>query len=191
MNTGNWAHAILHTQGITVKNITVLGGHDGFDLFDCDNVLMENCEYYVGDDAIAGYDNKNVVVRNCTLDSACSAIRFGGTDVLIENCRGIAPSSYGFRGWLSKEDKAIGAPTNEKCRHSMHTPFLYYCDFRLGDLRNPAGNITVRNCRFDNPDSLFLHPFDKKWCSNRGLNSIVFEDCEILGLSLPGDFIAH
>ncbi len=190
VDSSNWAHAIFYSENITAKNVTVIGGHDGFDFFACDNILVEDCELLTGDDCIAGYDNKNVVIRNCTFDCACSAIRFGGTDVLFENCRGIAPSSYGFRGWLSKEEKAIGAPTNEKCRHSMHTPFLYYCDFRLGDLRNPAGNITVKNCRFENPDSLFLHPFDKQWCSNRGLNSIVFEDCEILGLSLPGDFTA-
>ena len=35
---------------------------------------------------------------------------------------------------------------------------------------------------------MFLHPFDgeHKWCTNRALNSITFEDCEIRGLSLPG-----
>jgi len=190
VDSANWAHAIFYSENITAKNVTVYGGHDGFDFFACDNILVEDCELRSGDDCIAGYDNKDVVIRNCIFDSACSAIRFGGTNVTFDNCQGIAPASYGFRGHLSLEDKSTGAPTNEKCRHAMHTPFLYYCDFRLNGLRNPAGNIVVKNCRFENPDSIFLHPFEKRWCSNRGLNSIVFENCEILGLSLPGDLTA-
>ena len=188
MNTGNWAHAILHTQGITVKNITVLGGHDGFDLFDCDNVLMENCEYYVGDDAIAGYGNKDVLIRNCFFNTSCSSLRFGGTDVLVDNCTAKAPGAFGHRLTLTDEQKKISAPTDENTRHNTITPFQYYCDFRLGDLRYAAGNITFKNCKFDGADSIILHPFDgkHKWCDNRGLNSLSFVDCEILGLSKKG-----
>lgn len=188
MNSANWAHAILYSDNVTMKRVTVLGGHDGFDMFACNNVNIEKCELLSGDDSIAGYGNKDVVIKDCVFDSACSALRFGGTDVLIENCRSIAPASYGFRGWLSDGEKASGASTNEKCRHAMHTPFQYYCDFRLGELKHAPGNITVRNCRFENPNSIFLHPFDgeHKWCSNVGLSSIVFENCEFLGLSLPG-----
>ena len=69
----------------------------------------------------------------------------------------------------------------------MHTPFQYYCDFRTV-IRHDPGNIVIKSCKFENPDSIFLHPFDgeHKWCCNRALNSITFEDCEITGLSLPG-----
>lgn len=187
VDSANWAHNIYDSRNITAKNLTVLGGHDGFDVRTCDNVLIENCEFRTGDDCIAGFDNKNVVIRNCILDCACSAMRFGGTDVLIENCHGIAPSSYGFRGWLTPEEKANSAPTGEHCRHTMHTPFQYYCDFRANIRYNP-GNIVIKNCRFENPNAIFLHPFDGEhiWCCNRALNSITFEDCEITGLSLPG-----
>ena len=187
MNSANWAHAIFNTPNVTAKNITVYGGHDGFDVRTCDNVVIEDCEFRTGDDCIAGFDNKNVVIRNCILDCACSALRFGGTDVTIENCRGVAPSSYGFRGRLAYEEKARSAPTGAHCRHTMHTTFQYYCDFRA-EIRHNPGNIVVKNCRFENPDAIFLHPFDGEhiWCCNRALNSITYEDCEILGLSLPG-----
>jgi len=186
-DSGNWAHNIYNSSNITVKNVTVYGGHDGFDIRTCDNILVENCEFRTGDDCIAGFDNKNVVIRNCIFDCACSALRFGGTDVLIENCVSVAPSSFGFRRNLTDVEKEYNAPTNESCRHNMHTPFQYYCDFRA-DIRYAPGNILIKNCKFENPDSIFLHPFDgeHKWCCNRALNSITFEDCEILGLSLPG-----
>ncbi len=187
MNSANWAHNIMMSKNITVKNVTVWGGHDGFDVRSCDNIVIEDCEFRTGDDGIAGFDNKDVVIRNCILDCACSALRFGGTDVLIENCQGIAPSSYGFRGTLTPEEKAAGAPTGAHTRHAMKTPFQYYCDFRA-NIRYAPGNIVMRNCKFENPDALFLHPFDGEhiWCCNRALNSFVIEDSEINGLSMAG-----
>lgn len=186
VDSANWAHNIYNSSDITVKNVTVLGGHDGFDARTCDNILIEDCDFKTGDDAIAGFDNKNVVIRNCILDCACSALRFGGTDVLIENCRSVAPSSFGFRKPLSDEEKKFGLPTTEACRHNMHTTFQYYCDFRA-DIRYAPGNILIRNCVFENPNSIFLHPYDGEhiWCCNRPLNSITYEDCEIRGISLP------
>ncbi len=187
MNSANWAHNIMMSKDITVKNVTVYAGHDGFDARSCDNIVIEDCEFRTGDDCIAGFDNKNVVIRNCIFDSACSALRFGGTDVLIENCQGIAPSSYGFRGTLTPEEKAAGAPTGAHTKHTMKTPFQYYCDFRA-DIRYAPGNIVMRSCKFENPDALFLHPFDGEhiWCCNRALNSFVIEDSEINGLSMAG-----
>ncbi len=182
-DSANWAHNIYNSQNITAKNVTVYGGHDGFDVRSCDNILIENCEFYAGDDCVAGFDNKDVVVRGCVFESACSAIRFGGTDVLIENCRGRAPAAFGFRGHLTEEEQKFGLPTTESCRHTMHTPFQYYCDFRA-DIRYAPGNIVVRNCDFVGPNAIFLHIFDGEhvWCCNRALNSIVFENCSITGL---------
>lgn len=186
MNSGNWAHAIFNSEGIIARGLTVYGGHDGFDVRTCDNILIENCEFRTGDDCIAGFDNKNVIIRSSILDCACSALRFGGTDVIIENCQSIAPSSYGFRLSLSDKEKELSMPTHEGCRHTMHTPFQYYCDHRA-EIRYAPGNIIIRGCKFENPDALFLHPFDGEhiWCCNRALNSIVFENCEITGLTLP------
>ena len=76
-----------------MENVTVLAGHDGFDIRTCDDVTMKDCVFRTGDDCIAGFDNQNVTVRNCILDSACSLFRFGGTDVLLENCTGGAPAT--------------------------------------------------------------------------------------------------
>lgn len=186
INSANWAHNIYCSRNITAKNVTVLGGHDGFDVRTCDNILIEDCEFRTGDDCVAGFDNKDVVVRNCIFDCACSALRFGGTDVLVENCYGISPSSYGFRNTLTVDEKKYGVKTDERCRHQMSTPFRYYCDFRA-DIRYTPGNILVRNCRFDNPRYFFDHSFDgaHRWCCNRPLSSITYENCEILGLTQP------
>lgn len=183
-DSGNWAHAIQNSRNITVRGVTVLGGHDGFDVRTCDDVLVENCRFTTGDDCIAGFDNINVTVRGCYFESSCSMLRFGGTNVLIENCTGAAPSTYGFRGHLSDEEKRARSATNEKCRHACLGVFLYYCDNRA-DVRRTPGNILIRNCSFKNPDAILTVPFGHKWCCNRSLDNITFENCTFDGIRHP------
>lgn len=190
-DSGNWAHTHYCCRGIFAHGITVLGGHDGFHCRVCDNILIEDSHFYSGDDCIAGFDNQNMVVRNCYLDCACSAMRLGGTDILIDRCHTHAPSRYGFRGSLSPEEKAASAPTNETHRHTMHTPFLYFCDFSF-PIRKTPGNITVQNCIFENPNSFFRLWFDGKhpWCANRCLNDIIFRNCRAIGVSMPLELLS-
>ncbi len=183
-DSANWAHAIQNSNNITVRNVTVLGGHDGFDVRTCDRVLVEDCTFKTGDDCIAGFDNIDVTVRNCYFESACSMLRFGGTDVLVENCRGVAPCSYGFRGSLSEEEKRYRADTTEECRRNCLNVFLYYCDNRAA-VRQTPGNIVIRNCKFENPDAVMRLPFGHKWCCNRSLAEIAFENCTFDGVCRP------
>lgn len=143
IHSANWAQAIFASQRITARNLTILGGHDGFDVRTCD-------------------------------------------DVLVENCRSFAPARYGFRGSLKKDQRAARALTNENCRHSTHTPFKYYCDFRAR-IRKTPGDILIRNCTFEGPDAAFQLEFDgqHKWCCNRSLAQIKFENCVFTDLSKP------
>ncbi len=183
-DSANWAHAIQNSKGISVRGITVLGGHDGFDVRTCDDVLVENCTFTTGDDCIAGFDNINVTVRNCYFESSCSIFRFGATNMLVENCKGVAPATYGFRGHLSDEEKRERAATTEKCRHACHGVFLYYCDDRA-NVRKTPGNILIHNCSFKNPDAILTVPFGHKWCCNRSLDNITFENCIFDGICDP------
>ena len=187
-DSANWAHAIQNSRDITARGLTVLGGHDGFDVRTCDNVLVENCEFRTGDDCIAGFDNRNVTVRNCYFNCACTMLRFGGTDVLVENCRGVAPAEYGFRYALSLEEKMAGAATTPACRYNCHGVFLYYCDMRAA-VRETPGRILIRNSHFSGMDNIFSHPFGHMWCCNRALHDITFESCTLEGLSLPSDVV--
>ena len=183
-DSANWAHTIYKSQNVLARNLTVLGGHDGFHVRVCKNVLIENCEFYTGDDCIAGFANQNVVVKNCMLDCACSAMRFGGSDVLVDNCKTHAPSRYGFRGSLSLEEKASSSPTHDGCRHTQHTPFLYFCDFPA-KIDVPQGNIVIQNCEFDSPNSFFRLRWGRIWCHNRSLNDITFKNCKCTNVSMP------
>jgi len=185
-DSSNWAHAIFKTKNIVARHLKVYGGHDGFDVRTCDNVLVEDCQFYTGDDCVAGFDNCDVVIRNCIFDCACSAMRFGGNNVLVENCKSFAPPRFGFRGSLSPEKKQLGLLTDITSRRFMRTGFLYYCDFRA-QIRKTPGDILIRNCEFNNPESLFRLDFDGKhiWCCNRSLASIKFENCKVQGVATP------
>lgn len=185
-DSGNWAHTLHKCDNIFAHNLSVLGGHDGFHVRLCKNILVEDCEFYTGDDCIAGYVNENMVVRNCLLDCACSAMRLGGTDILIDNCRTHAPSRYGFRGSLTQTEKAQSAPTNKKCRHTQHTPFLYFCDFPA-KVKKAQGNIIIQNCVFEQPNSFFRLRWGRLWCVNRSLVDITFRNCKCTGVALPID----
>ena len=67
--------------------------------------------------AIAGFNNNDVVIRDCYISSACSAFRFGGNNILIENCDVFVPCKYQFRGSFSYEEKMKGLKISGKGRN--------------------------------------------------------------------------
>lgn len=185
-NTGNWAHIGYQSRNIHYQNIVVQGGHDGIHNSSCDDYVIEDSEFYTGDDCVAGFDNYNVVVKNCVLNSACSGMRFGGADVLVENCRFYGPGEYVFRGAMSLEDKIAGTPSPRAKGGGMLAVFTYYSDFSLNVRRLPK-NIVVRNCTVENC-ARFLH-FDftgtHTWQKNKPLVEITFENVKAKGITLP------
>ena len=183
-DSANWAHAIQNSRHIRVEGITVLGGHDGFDIRSCDDVRIERSVFRTGDDCIAGFDNIDVTVRECCFESSCSIFRFGGADVLIEDCRGIPPTEYGHRLTLTDEEKRRRAPTTDACRRNCLNVFLYYCDNRA-QLRRTPGNIVVRRSYFEGADAVMRLPFGVQWCTNRSLADITFEACTFVGIREP------
>ena len=106
-NSANWAHNICYSQNIECSNVKVLAGHDGIHMSDCKNIIIKDSEFYTGDDCVAGFANINVLVSDCKLNSAYSAMRFGGTNALIRNCHIFGPGKYLFRGSLTDEEKRI------------------------------------------------------------------------------------
>ena len=186
-NTGNWAHAIFRSENIAVKDVTVYGGHDGFDAFLSKNVDISECRFFSGDDSIAGYGSEYVRVRDCILNSSCSAIRFGGADVIIERCKCTSPTEFAFRGSLTIDKKKLGSMPGPDARHHSLIAFLYYCDDRFGELPLPRmGNILIKDCVFENIMQLFNMDFGNHiWCCNKALTSITFDNCKATGLKQP------
>ena len=185
--TGNWAHWLLFSQNIVVDGVQVLAGHDGIDLFDCTNATITNCEFYTGDDCIAGFGNINVYVADCVLNSSCSAMRFGATNAMITRCLMYGPGKYCFRGSLTKEERAASAPSVlVGHRNNMLSAFTYYADFSMPIPAMP-GNILISDCRFENADR-FLHlnfSGNETWQRYRSLDSIEFRNIVATNVKKP------
>lgn len=185
-NTGNWAHSIFYTEDIKADHVTVIAGHDGFHFSSCDRISITDCDLATGDDCIAGFDNNNVYVDHCELNTACSAFRFGGNKVLVENCHIYGPAKYLFRGSLSVQEKIDGAHVGNNGRYNMLSIFTYYSDFSLTVRRTP-GEILFRNCQVENTTRFIHFNFsgNEPWQNNRPLSSARFENITVDGASMP------
>ncbi len=184
-NTGNWAHTGFYCQGILCEDITVLAGHDGVHFFGCCDITVRNSAFYTGDDCIAGFANLNTVVENCICNTACSGLRFGGTNVLIKNCEFFGPARYCFRGSLSLEEKKNGTASPEG-RKNMLSVFTYYADHSI-DIPELPENIVIKDCKVNNVDRLMHYNFsgNERWQSAKPLRSLSFESIEAQGVCMP------
>ncbi|MBO5414997.1 MAG: right-handed parallel beta-helix repeat-containing protein [Clostridia bacterium] len=182
---GNWAHAIFQSEGITFENLTVYAGHDALHTRSCSKVLMSGCKLITGDDCVAGFDNLDVVIRDCEISSACSAFRYGGNNILVENCNIWGPCPYQFRGSFSREEKIAGVMTSEKGRNNM---LSFWTNFVSKDLpvRKPAGKVLIRNCTVKNADRM-LHlnlSGNEPWQKGTPPTDITFENIKIEGVKM-------
>lgn len=185
-NSANWAFAIFDSSNIVVENALVEAGHDGVHITTCDNVLIKDSEFYCGDDCVSGIDNLNVTVYGCVLNTACSAIRFGGTNFLAENCRIYGPAKFLFRGSLSDEEKRSGVGEDTKGRFNMLSLFTYYSDFTR-EIRHEPSNIKIKNCTVENADRFLHYNFsgNEPWQKNKPLSSIEFENVTAENVNHP------
>lgn len=186
-NTGNWAHALFNCQDVSAEDVTVLAGHDGIHITTCDRVRIENCRFYTGDDCVAGIDNTTAVIKNCTMNTACSAFRMGGSGIRISDCRMYGPARYLFRGSLTPEEKRSGRPSEEAAhRYNMLSAFTYYADFSR-NIRNQPGGIVMENCTVENVDRFLHYNFsgNEPWQRARPLNDVTFMNVTAEGLRHP------
>ena len=185
-NSANWAHALFECENVHVEDIVVLGGHDGVHIHSCTNVTVKNSEFYCGDDCIAGHDNLNVHIKNCIMNTACSGLRFGGTNAMVEDCNFIGPAKYIFRGSLSNEEKRNGKLFCGNHRFNMLGMFTYYSDFTR-NIRHTPGNIIIKNCICKNADRFLHYNFsgNEPWQKNKPLENIVFENITAINIKNP------
>lgn len=166
----NWAHQMDSCTNVLVENVTVLGGHDGINIHHCTGVRIENCDFRTGDDCVAGYDAENVVIRDCSFNTSCSSFRFGGRNLLVENCRFYGPGEY---------------PHRVSGRHNTLCLFEYYA-MRYDTCRFNSGNWRIRNCTIDGIDRLINYRHSEDWMhEGRPLEDVTFENVTVLNLLEP------
>lgn len=91
-NVPFWVIHPTYSDNITIRNVEINSlrlNNDGIDLDSCNDVLVENCKFNAGDDAIAiksGRDqdawrvnrpSKDIVIRNCLAENVLHGMAFG------------------------------------------------------------------------------------------------------------------
>lgn len=184
---GNWAHHFRMGRNLRFENLVIDAGHDGIHLRQCDLVEISKCRFRTGDDAVAGFGNSNVHVRDSDISSACSAFRFGGRHVLVENCVVHGPCDFPFRGSLPDAVKKCGgdgAPVEG--RRNMLSLFTYFSMSRYG-LKENAGDIVLRNIRVSGADRFLQYNYsgNEVWSTGVPMDGIAFENVTATGLKFP------
>ena len=189
VDTGNWAHRILRTEGISAEGITVRGGHDGFHVRHSSRIRVKDCFFDTGDDAIAGFGNLDMVVSGCTLHSACSPVRLGGTDVLITDCTADG-GSYPHRWTLSAARRLNGeSAAPGEGRRNMGCFFQYFTNDK-DVFRWKPDNMVFRNIVVKNADlfACSLTGLGLIWNKGPGIANIRFENVSVENCRAPGVF---
>jgi len=180
-DSANWAHAIQNSQYITARNLTVLGGHDGFDVRTCDDILVEDCVFRTGDDCVAGCDVFDVKVTGCTFNTSCNVFRIGGIGVLIENCKAEGPGYYPHRMTVVRGKNDV-LPRTEG-RHNTITLIEYFASRNFSN--DEPSRMTVRGCHVRGVDAIINYRYDQDRCLHAGMDlgevvfeNVLFEDLE-------------
>ena len=170
----NWSHQIDSCDNVLAQDVTILGGHDGFNIHHCNNVTIRSCTLKTGDDCVAGFDARNVVVEDCLLNTACNAIRLGCQNLLVDSCRFVGPGEY--------EHILEGT-------HHMHAAVKYYSP--AGDeYRGDSCNWRLHNCSFVNPGRLINYDFgsEKGYQTEYPLVDLHFDSCSAQGVTMSSFF---
>jgi polygalacturonase len=83
LDAANYAVFFQVSDDVEFQNVTFIGGWDGIHWRGaperwCRNVRIRNCQFFTGDDAIAGRYWDNTVISDCLINSACNGIRLIG-----------------------------------------------------------------------------------------------------------------
>lgn len=164
----NWSHQIDSCKHVRAKNVTILAGHDGFNLHHCDDIQIKDCNIKTGDDCFAGYDVKNLYVDNCYLNTACNVMRIGGTNLIFDHCTIEGPATYPHLG---------------KKTYHTHRLFKYYS--MRPDTIAKEGEILIRNSIMKGVPALGQYEYgeEKYMQNNLPLKEFALENTKIEGLS--------
>jgi hypothetical protein len=93
VDAANYAIFFEVSSDVDVRNVKFTGGWDGVHFrgapeHPCRNVNIIGCQFYTGDDSIAGRYWENVLISDCVVNSSCNGIRLIGpaTHLTIHDC---------------------------------------------------------------------------------------------------------
>jgi hypothetical protein len=103
-DSANYAIMLEFCQQVDVRSVKITGGWDGVHFRGwpgrpCRDVSIVGCQFYTGDDSIAGRYWENVLVSDCIVNSSCNGVRLIGpaTHLTIHSCLFYGPGVHPHR----------------------------------------------------------------------------------------------
>ena len=98
VDAANYAVFVEFSSQIEVRGVKITGGWDGVHVRGwkgnpCREVSITDCEFYTGDDSIAGWYWEHTLIDRCVINSSCNGVRLIGpaTDLIIHDCLFFGP----------------------------------------------------------------------------------------------------
>jgi len=161
VDSANYAILFHVSNQVEIRNVKITGGWDGVHFrgapdHPCRDVSIIGCQFFTGDDSIAGRYWKNTLISDCIVNSSCNGIRLIGpaTHLIIHNCLFYGPGVHPHRtsdrynmlaginlqpgGWDATRGELDDVLISDVTMHDVSTPFHF--TLKSG---NTAGNIIV------------------------------------------------
>jgi hypothetical protein len=161
IDAANYAVFFEASDDVDIRSVKITGGWDGVHFRGapghwCHNVNIVDCEFYTGDDSIAGRYWDNTVVAGCIVNSSCNGIRLIGpaSRLLIDRCLFYGPGQQPHRtggrtnmlsgiilqpgAWDKTEGPLDDVLLSQNTMHDVASPVTIWT--KPG---NPVGRITV------------------------------------------------
>jgi hypothetical protein len=160
-DSANYALMLEDCSRVDIRQVKVTGGWDGLHFRGskdrpCRDVTVSGCQFFTGDDAIAGRYWERVLITGCVLNSSCNAVRLIGParDLIVHDClifgpgRHAQPTSERRKtlagislqpgAWDATEGDLDDVLLSQITMRNVAVPFFFM--LRKG---NKGGNITV------------------------------------------------
>jgi hypothetical protein len=103
-DSANYAIMIEFSEHVDVRGVKVTGGWDGVHFRGwidkpCRDINIINCQFFTGDDSIAGRYVNGLLIKDCIVNSSCNGIRIIGpvTNMIVQDCLFYGPGLYPHR----------------------------------------------------------------------------------------------
>jgi len=113
-DSANYAVMLEFCRQVEVRNVKITGGWDGVHFRGwpgrpCRDISIVGCQFFTGDDSIAGRYWEDVLITGCVINSSCNGIRLIGPAerLVIHDCLFYGPGLHEHRS--SKRNNMLAA----------------------------------------------------------------------------------
>jgi polygalacturonase len=194
IDSANYAVFFQASDNVEVRNVKIIGGWDGVHFRGapknwCHNVKILDCQFYTGDDSIAGRYWDNVIISGCVMNSSCNGIRLIGpaTRLIINNCLFYGPGQQPHRSsarnnmlsgiilqpgaWDKTEGLLDDVLVANNTMHDVASPLTIWT--KPG---NPVGRITITGL---NATDVYRSAFSVESWSDMPITNVVLRNAAI------------